>query len=649
MYGKSFFRTYQEGSKHEWLITNGVGGFASSTIIGANTRRYHGLLVASFNPPVQRHLIMSKFDEVLEVDGKEISLSTNKTDDSISNGYQHLVKFSNKFFPIYEYNYQGISINKIVTMRYGQNTTLVRYVIQSPNRSVKLKVYPLVNFRDYHYDSKNQYMNFKTRVNKNTVEITPYDLETKIKIITNSREFVQHDDYFYNMHYDIEAERGLIASEDHYMPGHYTIEIEADVQKKIDIFITTENSIDIDGDKVLYDEIERKGNLIKQFGQADDEILNRLVISADDFIVYRKSIDAKTIIAGYPWFTDWGRDTMIAFPGITLCTKRYDDAKQILYTFSQYEKDGLIPNMFPDAGSDPIYNTVDASLWYVEAVNKYVTATDDYNFVKEKLYKSLESIIENYTKGTHFNIKMDNDYLITQGELNTQLTWMDAKIGDWVVTPRQGKAVEINALWYNALMVMSKLASKFEIEDKYLKVANKVKASFKKVFWYKDGGYLYDIVNDTYCDAKLRPNQIIALSLSYPVIDGPISKSVVNVVLKNLYTPYGLRSLAQTDSEYKGIYIGNRFDRDSSYHQGTIWAWLMGHFIIGYLRAYDYSKEAKVTCNELLAGLINHLDETCINSVSEIFDGDFPHYPRGCCAQAWSVGELLRAYLEVNI
>ncbi|NLY18185.1 MAG: glycogen debranching protein, partial [Clostridiaceae bacterium] len=452
--------------------------------------------------------------------------------------------------------------------------------------------------------------------------------------------------FFYNMNYPYEHERGLSDTEDHYIPGIYEIDLAPCEEKAITVVASYGEPVDtLDGEYLISQEILRQKELVK--GLEKDKFRFWLTLAADKFIVGRKSTNAKTIIAGYPWFTDWGRDTMIALTGLTLATKRFNDARDILSTFAKFEKDGLIPNVFSDIGTEPAYNTVDAALWYFEAIYKYIKYTGDFDFVVKRLLPVLKNIINGYMNGTGFDIKMDEDGLITAGNEETQLTWMDAKAGNWVVTPRHGKAVEINALWYNALKIMNYILIRSgEKNDDYLKIAQKVKRSFVKLFWNENSNCLYDVVNDQGKDDKIRPNQILAVSLSFPVLSGEIAKSVVNTVYNELYTAFGLRSLSQKSAEYKGIYIGNQFSRDGAYHQGTVWTWPLGQFITAYARVYKEDGDLIQKLEDFFLPFEDHLKDSCIGIISEIFDGNEPLIPRGCFAQAWSVAEILRAYVE---
>ncbi|MGE5474485.1 MAG: amylo-alpha-1,6-glucosidase [Ignavibacteriales bacterium] len=646
-FGKAYWRTFEQGIQREWIVANGIGGFASSTIIGANSRRYHGLLTAALHPPVNRHLILSKLDESFEIYGKKYDIFANQTPGYTGTGYHYLQRFVINPFPTFIYSIHDVTIEKKIFMIYKKNSVVILYKISNGNDKAVFKVTPVVNFRDYHGDASQSFMRFSKKSEKCSVYIRPYDLDKTIKIKASEGTFTGIDNgWFTNMEYAAEKERGLKAVEDHYIPGYFDIKLKP-LETKIITFVASLDEIDnVNGLELLDYEQERINGLIEKAGYTSD-FINKMVVTADSFIAYRKSTDSKTILAGYHWFTDWGRDTMIALPGLTLVTKRFDDAKDILYTFSKYVKNGLIPNMFPDEGQEPIYNTVDAPLWYFEAVYKYLQYTNDYEFVKEKLYPSLKEIIERFVSGTSFSIKMDSDGLITAGEKGVQLTWMDAKVGDWVVTPRHGKAVEINALWYNALKVMEHLAEKLDLKTNLYTEASKiVKDSFIKEFWNEEKKCLYDVVDNNSKDGKIRPNQIIAASLSFPIIEGEKAKKVVNTVWKHLYTAYGLRSLSPEDPEYKGIYIGDMLRRDSAYHQGTVWSWLIGHFIRAYRRTEDYSEKSRVTAKQMLEAFKDHLGDACVGSVSEIFDGNEPLIPRGAVSQAWGVAEVLRSYVE---
>lgn len=646
IFSKGDWKTFQKGIEKEWLLTNGLGSFASSTIIGANTRRYHGLLVASFRYPVKRHLIISKFDETVQIGDISYNLAANQTPGYINPGFQYLQSAEIDKLPTFTYNVQDVFIEKKISMVYGKNTVAVVYRVVGGIKPVVLRITPLVNFREYHGNTTSSGLSFKTSLYENGIILKPDCAEVNIEIKSSEGIFKSYiNTWFYSMDYFMERERGLNSIEDHYMPGCFEITVDPGQEKVFTIVGSVDGIDTLDGLKIIQEEEARLEGLIKKAGY-NDQFSNALVMAADKFIVYRQSTDAKSIIAGYPWFTDWGRDTMVSLPGLTLVTKRFEDAKEILISFTKYIRNGLVPNMFPDEGREPVYNTVDASLWFIEATYKFLKYTKQYSFVKEEIYPHLKEIIECYKNGTDFNIKMDIDGLISAGSQGTQLTWMDAKVGEWVVTPRQGKAVEINALWYNALKIMDILAIKFGDENKgYQRLASKVKKSFVQ-FWNEKEECLYDVIDVSHKDEKVRPNQIFALSLSYPVLDGEKAKKVLNKVLDELYTAFGLRSLSPNDKDYRGIYIGDQLKRDSSYHEGTVWGWLIGPFITAYLRVNNHSEESKRLCRKIMEPFSAHLRDAGIGLVSEIFDGNDPNNPRGCYAQAWSVAEVLRVYIE---
>jgi predicted glycogen debranching enzyme len=650
-FGKSDWRTFDDGVQREWLVTNGIGGFASSTIIGANTRRYHGLLIASLRPPVSRHLILSQITESIAIGDRHYDLHSFQTPGYKNEGHKNLQRVTVDPLPQFTYSVEDVFIEKKISMVYGENTVVIVYKIFNGSSRSSIKLTPLVNFRDYHHNSESNFLKFSQRKLDNRVILKPLSYDIDINIYCSEDSFTELENcYFYGMDYPIERERGLQPTEDHYIPGYFEISMLPGEDKTVTVICSVEDEIlNTDGPGLIEREEERLERLISNAGYKD-KFAQQLVIAADSFIVYRKSTDAKTIIAGYPWFTDWGRDTMIAMMGLTLTTRRYQDARDIMLTFSKYVRDGLIPNMFSDEGLDPAYNTVDAALWFFEAVNKYIEYTEDYTFIKENIYNSLEQIIRKYIEGTDFKIGMDRDFLITAGDEKTQLTWMDAKVGDWVVTPRHGKAVEINALWYNAVKVMEKLSAYFSGKGgNYGEMAESIRKSFIDVFWNQNAECLYDVVTQNYSDSKVRPNQIMAVSLSYPVIGGLKAEKVIRKIWSELYTAYGLRSLSPNDTEYRGIYKGDSYSRDGAYHQGTVWTWPLGQFISSYVRIFGTNEKNRNIVKKFFDPFKDHLRDACIGSISEIFDGDEPLIPRGCFAQAWSVGEILRAYMESGI
>lgn len=645
--GKADWRTFDRGTEKEWLITNGIGGFASSTVIGANTRRYHGLLIAALNPPVERHLVLAKIDESISADGRTFDLYSYRTPGHTLEGFKYLQAVEMDSVPVFTCRVGDVLLEKTVVMPYGSNTVCVVYRLCAGSSDVVLRLAPLVNYRDYHHTSSKRHMRFKAHSFSRGVSIIPYELDREIRITATGGKFIEKSGcWFENMLYPVENERGLDCVEDHFIPGYFEVEVKKGREEVLTITASLDGHEYLDGPEAVLRERERTAELERLSGLKDGFALE-LVRAADRFVADRKSTASKTVIAGYPWFTDWGRDTMTAFTGLTLVTRRFDAARSILGTFAAYERDGLLPNVFPDAGVEPPYNSVDAPLWYFEAVYRYLVYTGDLAFVREKICPVLQRIIEGYSRGTHYNIKMDGDGLITAGDENTQLTWMDATAGGRAVTPRHGKAVEINALWYNALKVMEYVSEELGQDGAAFRGrALMVRDSFAASFWNEEAGCLYDCIAGRRKDGRVRPNQILAVSLSFPVLEGEVAKRVVDRVLKELYTDFGLKTLAESSPEYRGRYQGDQFSRDSGYHQGTVWPWLLGRFITGFVRVRGNTAESRTEAMELLKPVLISLKDGGVGTIGEIFDGDPPHYPRGCFAQAWSVGEVLRAYVE---
>mgnify|MGYP000938529598 CR=1 FL=1 len=632
--------------RKEWLLTNGLGGFASSTIIGLNTRRYHGLLLASLQPPVDRRLSVAKLDEDIYINGKQSVLGTNMVRDGYAQqGYRYLQRFQRRPFPTYTYQIGDVFLIKTIFMVHGENTTVVHYqVVNEFQKEIELYIFPLVNCRDYHHTTHENNWPFQQELlDDQQVEIEPFRTAAHIYLASDRGRYAQSPSWYRGMYYPLEEKRGLPCYEDHFITGYFTLRTRK--SEEFSIVLSTRKIAGFDYHIYEKKEKERQQELLEQAGYREG-FASQLILAADDFIVSRASTGKKTIIAGYPWFNDWGRDAMIALPGLTLCTKRYQEAREILVTFAEYAKDGLIPNMFTDSGREPLYNTVDASLWYFFSVQKFLEYTKDYSFVKENLWATMQEIINYYHRGTRFEIRMDEDGLILAGSPGLQLTWMDAKVGDWVVTPRQGKPVEVNALWYNALMLMSELTGILGKKDEYSELAVKVAQNFPLLFWNKEKQCLYDVVDEGKKDERVRPNQIIAVSLPYSALSRESARAVVERVSEELYAVYGLRSLSPGDPGFRERYFGDQYQRDGAYHQGTAWSWLLGHFVTAYRKVFDYSPESLVVARLLLAPMKDHLRDHGIGTISEIFDGTHPFTPRGCFAQAWGVAEVLRCYLE---
>lgn len=649
----------------EWLETNGLGGFSSSTITGLNTRRYHGLLIAATKPPVGRVLLLSKLEETLVVDGRRYELSTNQYPNTIHpQGYKYQAGFRLEPFPIFTYEVEGIIIEKSVFMVYGENTTVVQYKFQAPgfkfqeesaadtpDRQLRtancfLELRPLIAFRDYHsLMHENDALNPQVDRENEMATVKPYADLTALHFAHDASELDAYGYWYRNFEYEQERERGFDFTEDLFSPFVLKFDLSGRT-KGVSLIASTERREISRADEYARAEIERRQKIIES-APTSDEFVRALVAAADQFIVARG--EETTIIAGYHWFCDWGRDTMIALCGLTLVTNRPDAAKSILLEFARHVDRGMIPNRFPDAGETPEYNTVDATLWFFEAVRSLLHYTDDYDFVRVNLYGVLTDIIAWHVQGTRYGIHVDSDALLSAGVEGVQLTWMDAKVGNWVVTPRVGKAVEIQALWYNALRVMEELAERFGDEVskcRYAEMAEASRESFNELFWNEDAGCLYDVVDGDYKDASIRPNQIFAASLKHSMLSQERARRVVEVVERDLLTPYGLRSLSPHDPKYRGRYEGDSLNRDGAYHQGTVWGWLIGPFIAAYIKTHEGRDEARERARVWLTAFRSHLSEAGLGQISEIFDGDAPHTPKGCIAQAWSVAELLRVVIE---
>ena len=659
----------EEGLKKEWLLTNGIGGFASSTIIGANTRKYHGLLVAPLTPPARRYLILSKVDESIQIGEKKYDLYTNVGENYISQGYKYQEEFENEYFPTYKYKIEDVEISKTICMKRNTNVVGVYYKIKNSEKPSKIIIAPIVNFRDFHTMSTNHNFNIKQTIKGTKVKLV-IDGKSDFPVYLNLSEgrYLQHEnDNFRDMFYIEEEKRGFYPKENHSVTGVYEVEIQPNEEKEISFACGFEENIEeIDLVNIMKNEEKRINNIIEnskllektyEESNKNEKLIKELIKATDQFIVYRPSFSLHTIIAGYPWFLDWGRDSLIAFEGLLLKTKRYDIAKEIILTMIRDIKYGLVPNGYSGFDNRPLYNSVDASLLLFEQIQKYINYTGDYEFIKENVYEKLEKIIENYIIGIDVdnnNIFLDKDYLISSGTESTQNTWMDAKYGNYAATPRNGKAVEINSLWYNSLMIMAELTKKVGKEEdskKYKSLARKCKKTFTEKFYNSKRKCLYDVIGD----AKIRPNQLFSLSLTYPIIE-PNSEeayNILNVVDKKLLNNYGLKTLAKGEINYIEVYEGDSFKRDMSYHQGITWVWLLGLYydtLRNMIKA-EKRKTYKAKLEEKLEKFIEKTAKTfekeinqrgCIGNISEIYDSTRPFEPKGTIAQAWSVSEILR-------
>ncbi len=633
--------------RREWLETNGLGGFASSTIAGANTRRYHGLLVAAIRPPVDRVVMLAKLDETLLVGDASAELGCNLYPGAVHpEGYKHLRAFRLDPLPTFVYEADGVTLLKRIFMVQGRNLTVITYRLTDADGPVTLRLRPLVACRGYHtLGRQSDAFDERLRPAPDGVGLEPYGPDTAVYLTCAGAHFEAAPEWFYSLQYPREIDRGLDFEEDLFSPGHFTATLSPG--ESVSVLASSPEPAELNVARAEAEERERREKLIARFASTGAEI-PRLVLSADQFLVQRNGRQLRSVIAGYHWFTDWGRDTMIALPGLTVALGCPDEARRVLQAFAKHCSAGMIPNRFPDEGEQPDYNTVDASLWFIRAAAEHIERTGDHGFLRRELFDVLWEIVDRYSNGTRFGIRMGNDCLITAGEPGLQLTWMDAKVGDDVITPRDGKCVEINALWFSALKDMEQLAplaGRDRMARDYAELAEAVREAFGEAFWNPERDCLHDRIEGTEPDPTIRPNQIFAVSLPHELLPLERQHAVVQTVHRELYTPYGLRSLAPGDPQYIGRYGGDQRARDGAYHQGTVWAWLMGPFIGAWLKVNRRTPQAKIEARQMLQPLLDHLQDGGLGTVSEIFDGDAPHEPKGCISQAWSVAELLRVLL----
>ncbi len=633
-------------SRREWLVTNGLGGFASGTVAGLLTRRYHGLLVAALKPPLGRTLLVTKLDETATYDGHAYPLAANRWASGVTDpkGFIHLDRFHlDGTTPVWTFACADALLEKRIWMEQHANTTYVRYDLRRASAPLTLTLKALVNYRDYHGSTHARDWQMQVDPVDQGLRVTAFEGAAPVYLLSDRAEAAIRHDWHHDFFLSLEAYRGLDAVEDHLHAGTFTALI--DPGAALTLVLSTEAAPELDGVAAFARRTAHEAALLAQ-ANLDDEpsALRQLVLAADQFVVRRPTPDdaeGRSIIAGYPWFGDWGRDTMIALPGLTLSTGRPEVAAGILRTFAHFVDQGMLPNRFPDAGDLPEYNTVDATLWYVEALRAYHEATNDDGLLRD-LFPVLQEIIDRHRQGTRFHIHLDpDDGLLYAGEPGVQLTWMDAKVGGWVVTPRIGKPVEVNALWYHALRCMAAFARRLgrRAED-YDALADHTRVGFGR-FWNAERGYCFDVLDTPEGDdASLRPHQLLAVSLSNSPLSAAHQKAIVDSCARHLLTPHGLRSLAPDLPAYVGRYGGETRQRDGAYHQGTVWAWLLGPFAEAHWRVYRDPEAVR----SLLRPLLRHLADHGLGSLSEIFDGDPPHTPRGTTAQAWSVAEVLRLW-----
>ena len=662
-YTQKDWTTFKEGIKREWAVTNGIGGYAGSSMIGAHSRTHQGYLIASLHAPIERYLVFSKINETATVGTRTVSFETSQHRASGKTVYAEGQKFLTSFIydgsVHYTYETDNFSFEKHITLKRNANVCAVSYELTAGDNDCTFTLTPLFNYREHSESSTPDTLRFETFTEDRTFYLVPEkNKDIAIRFQTSEGTFSERKTvYDVDMQLQIEVDLETDGLDCHYCPVDLSIAVPANTTKKVSILCSigdvNERPAPVSGTEafsVLEENARCHAELFEKAGY-HDSFANQLVLASDQFLTYRESTKMMTVLAGLPWFTDWGRDTMIAFTGLTLCTKRFKEAEEILLTFARYIRHGIVPNMFPDDNMPPLYNTVDASLWYFYAVYQYLLynpAAEAEAFVKEQIFPHLKEIISAYEKGTDFSIYMEDDGLIHAGSGLDQITWMDVRVGDWVATPRHGKPVEINALWYNALRIMESLCEKFDEDaSAYRTRANQVKESFNAKFWDSANQCLFDVVDGDEPDDHIRPNQIYAVSLPFSLLPEEQEKAVVALVEKELFVGCGLRSLAPEHPDYHGIYCGALAKRDAAYHQGTAWGFLLGGFFSAYMKVNHHSSSAATNAVRMLEPVRKHLsDSGCIGSISEIFDGNAPHNPRGCYAQAWSVGEVLRCYCE---
>lgn len=662
-YTQKDWTTFKEGIKREWAVTNGIGGYAGSSMIGAHSRTHQGYLIASLHAPIERYLVFSKINETATVGTRTVSFETSQHRASGKTVYTEGQKFLTSFIydgsVHYTYETDNFSFEKHITLKRNANVCAVSYELTAGDNDCTFTLTPLFNYREHSESSTPDTLRFDTFTEDRAFYLVPEkNKDIAIRFQTSEGTFSERETvYDIDMQLQIEVDLETDGLDCHYCPVDLSIAVPANTTKKVSILCSigdvNERPAPVSGTEafsILEENARCHAELFEKAGY-HDSFANQLVLASDQFLTYRESTKMMTVLAGLPWFTDWGRDTMIAFTGLTLCTKRFKEAEEILLTFARYIRHGIVPNMFPDDNMPPLYNTVDASLWYFYAVYQYLhynPAAEAEAFVKEQIFPHLKEIISAYEKGTDFSIYMEDDGLIHAGSGLDQITWMDVRVGDWVATPRHGKPVEINALWYNALRIMESLCEKFDEDaSAYRTRAEQVKESFNAKFWDSANQCLFDVVDGDEPDDHIRPNQVYAVSLPFSLLPEEQEKAVVALVEKELFVGCGLRSLAPDHPDYHGIYCGALAKRDAAYHQGTAWGFLLGGFFSAYMKVNHHSSSAAANAVRMLEPVRKHLtDSGCIGSISEIFDGDAPHNPRGCYAQAWSVGEVLRCYCE---
>jgi len=667
---RELLSNFENAITKEWIVANGLGGYASSTILGLNTRKYHGLLIAALNPPSDRRVCLAKLDEEVNIGNKIYPLGTNEFQDKLyPQGHFFLKEFSIAPFPKYVYEVENIAVQKLIFMPRGKNAVISEYDVSNKNGfDVKIRVYPIINMRPMNCVTNRQQScwNLVQRQREGEVKVGFSIPQATLMLRITSGQYSQNEKWIEKVCYREEAARGESCFDDYFQLGFFEIGVKANKEENFAIVAIADKNetdavkhsaelpFDVHGIKALYKtEIELRENLLAHFYRESEKLpesdwLSWVILALNMFGTESANKTQNFVIAGYHWFGSWGRDTFIALPGLMLIPRKFKEAQNTFLTFSSYCKDGLIPNFIPE-GTEPLaYNAVDATLWFINAILQYLKYTGDFRFVRDKLWKISKNIIANYVNGTVFGIRVDADGLLSH---SAQLTWMDATVNGEAVTPRAGKAVEVQALWYNTVKIMELLANRFGEKDeaeRFSQMAEKAKESFAEKFWNIEKNCLFDVVNEQCNDLSLRPNQIIAVALNFTMLDNIKNEKIVDTVCHELLTPYGLRTLARNDPRYVGEYVGDRRSRDKTYHNGTVWPWLLGPFTTAFLKTKGYAIfRREHALKSFLVPLFT--EQTCnagIGVISEIFDGDPPHTPRGCIAQAWSVAEPFRAYVE---
>jgi len=651
--------SYPELSRREWLVTNGLGGYASGTLAGPPTRRYHSLLVAALPAPLGRLALVARLDERIRLLPRRVAWlgRADRTSAATISEFRLVGGL-----PVWRYTFDSIVLEKRLFMPNELNSILVTYTLLQGPDGIRLGLRPMLGVRMHEapvnrtvpqepvVSAHDRWLDVTVGEGVPTIRLAVRDHQATFTVDTISED----------LHYDLEEQRGYPADGNTWSPGYYKLDLGE--REQVTFIASTESPAGFDAltPNAAWDtELERRTRLLVAAGSpSPDSLTAELALAADQFVIKpaTRTADAararaagenaRSIIAGYHWFTDWGRDTMISLDGLALSTGRSAEARDTLLTFAQHLRDGLIPNLFPEGDQHGLYNTADATMWFFHAIDRYVTVTRDLDTLRG-LLPALDEIVRLHRAGTSFGIRVDDDGLLTQGHPGLALTWMDAKVEGWVVTPRRGKTVEINALWFNALCLLADWHRTLRVEDTELdELAQRAKRSFNQRFWFESGGYLYDIVDgETGDDSSCRPNQILSFALCHPVLDESRWAAVLDVVSQRLLTPFGLRTLAPDHRDFKAQYFGDLRARDAAYHQGTVWAWLLGPFIDAWLRVHPGRRDQ---ARSFLAAFDAHLNDACIGSISEIFDATEPYAPRGCIAQAWSVAEVLRSLIRLN-